>query len=429
MKIGFVSYPMLGHFNPMSAVARRLQARGHEAVIFSLPVAEPLACAAGLAFVPFGQDPSLTQAFAKLVDRLSKSRPEEVLRHTLEFMPIEFKAKWRELPALFEAHGVEAVVLDNIDFYTALIPLRLGLPFGVISAALHLDYSGRTPLCHYDWPHQTTRAAQERNRQGAREFTGGVRQAYAGPIAELEAAGIEADWDDPSSLYTGRPWVSQCPREFDFEDLRWPAEVLHAGPFHDGGGRPEVDFPWERLTGAPLAYASMGTMLNGDPGVFHAMLEAAARLPDVQWVLSVGQSFRVGDLGPLPANAIVVNHAPQLALLGKASFCVTHAGLNTVLESLARGVPQVAIPVSFDQPGVAARIAHHGTGLVASLDGLTGPGLAAFAREALDDPTYRANARRLQGAILRTDGLSQAADLLEAGLGAGRAWRDVRRAA
>ena len=30
---------------------------------------------------------------------------------------------------------------------------------------------------------------------------------------------------------------------------------------------------------------------------------------------------------------------------------VTHAGLNTVLESLARGVPQVAIPVSYDQPG------------------------------------------------------------------------------
>jgi len=39
------------------------------------------------------------------------------------------------------------------------------------------------------------------------------------------------------------------------------------------------------------------------------------------------------------------------------SVCITHAGLNTVLEALAQGVPQVAIPVTNDQPGVAARIA------------------------------------------------------------------------
>jgi len=31
----------------------------------------------------------------------------------------------------------------------------------------------------------------------------------------------------------------------------------------------------------------------------------------------------------------------------------------------------VAIPVAFDQPGVAARIAHHRTGVVTSLDKLT----------------------------------------------------------
>jgi zeaxanthin glucosyltransferase len=41
-----------------------------------------------------------------------------------------------------------------------------------------------------------------------------------------------------------------------------------------------------------------------------------------------------------------------------------------VLESLAQGVPQVAIPVTFDQPGIAARIAYHKTGVVTSLDKL-----------------------------------------------------------
>jgi UDP:flavonoid glycosyltransferase YjiC (YdhE family) len=43
-------------------------------------------------------------------------------------------------------------------------------------------------------------------------------------------------------------------------------------------------------------------------------------------------------------------------------------GLNTALESLAQGVPQVAIPVTYDQPGVAARMMEKRTGVVTSLD-------------------------------------------------------------
>jgi len=37
MKIGLVSFYKPGHFNPMSAVARQLQARNHDVVMLSLP--------------------------------------------------------------------------------------------------------------------------------------------------------------------------------------------------------------------------------------------------------------------------------------------------------------------------------------------------------------------------------------------------------
>jgi UDP:flavonoid glycosyltransferase YjiC (YdhE family) len=53
---------------------------------------------------------------------------------------------------------------------------------------------------------------------------------------------------------------------------------------------------------------------------------------------------------------IVVPFAPQLELLAKASLTITHAGMNTALETLAYAVPAVAIPVGNDQPGVAARL-------------------------------------------------------------------------
>ena len=55
MKIGFVSMPLSGHLNPMTALARRLQSRGNEVVFFGVPDVEPFARAAGLDFVPYGE--------------------------------------------------------------------------------------------------------------------------------------------------------------------------------------------------------------------------------------------------------------------------------------------------------------------------------------------------------------------------------------
>jgi UDP:flavonoid glycosyltransferase YjiC (YdhE family) len=95
-------------------------------------------------------------------------------------------------------------------------------------------------------------------------------------------------------------------------------------------------------------------------------------------VLSIGDQIDPKRIGPVPNNAIVVKRAPQLELLKRATVCITHAGLNTALESLAQGVPQLAIPITYDQPGVAARIAHKKTGVVTSLDKSTADHLASL---------------------------------------------------
>ncbi len=178
-----------------------------------------------------------------------------------------------------------------------------------------------------------------------------------------------------------------------------------------------MDFPWERLTGEPLIYASMGTILNGRADVFRTIVAALAKHKDLQLVLSLGDQVDPKQIGPVPPNAIIVKRAPQLELLKQTSVCITHAGLNTVLESLAQGVPEVAIPVAYDQPGVAARITQKQTGVVTSLDKLTANHLSTLLDEVLNNSTYRDNARKLQKAIAQTKGLSVAADLVEESLG------------
>jgi UDP:flavonoid glycosyltransferase YjiC (YdhE family) len=78
-----------------------------------------------------------------------------------------------------------------------------------------------------------------------------------------------------------------------------------------------------------------------------------------------------------------------LELLKRASVCITNAGMSTVLEALAQCVRQVAISVTNDQPGFAARIANKKTGLFVPLKDLTPSHLSLLLDKVLNDSAYR----------------------------------------
>jgi zeaxanthin glucosyltransferase len=100
-------------------------------------------------------------------------------------------------------------------------------------------------------------------------------------------------------------------------------------------------------------------------------------------------------------------------LLKRAALCLTHAGLNTALEALAEGVPMVAIPIGYDQPGVAARIAHHGVGEFVEIGNLTAQHLSELIAKVTANPNYRVKARWFQKVLAETRGLDIAADIIE----------------
>jgi len=175
----------------------------------------------------------------------------------------------------------------------------------------------------------------------------------------------------------------------------------------------DFDFPWQQLTGEPIVYTSMGTLQNGLIDIFRSLTQAATGLKELQFVLAVGGQLDPKQLGAVPANVIVVSHAPQIELLKRSSLCITHAGLNTALESLASGVPMLAVPMTNDQPGVAARIAEKKVGVVLSPDHASPRNVVAAINQVLGDSTFGNNVQRMQEAIRRIDGLSFAADILE----------------
>ncbi|HKS04373.1 MAG TPA: nucleotide disphospho-sugar-binding domain-containing protein, partial [Chthoniobacterales bacterium] len=340
----------------------------------------------------------------------------EALEFTLRAIASMTDSLLDSLPGILEKAEIDALVLDTYHFYMELVPIRLGMPYAHLSNALHFDYSGYTPLCIYDWPHERTSEALTRNRKGVARFMEILRRTNPRAVQYAKQAGIELNSDGYNTI-SKLAWITQTPKEFDFESSHWSSTLHHTGPFLDPAGRMKEDFPWEQITGQPIIYASMGTLQNGVASVYHEIVTAVEKRKDMQLVLSIGNQVDRKQIGSLPGNAIVVNHAPQFELLQRASVCITHAGLNTVLECLLNGVPQVAIPVTHDQPGVAARIADKKTGLVMPLKDLNASRLELLLDEAFANATYRDNARHFQKGLAKYSGLSIAAELLEDAFG------------
>jgi MGT family glycosyltransferase len=245
----------------------------------------------------------------------------------------------------------------------------------------------------------------------------------ARPIREVQKE-YRQKWNLPpyssvNDVFSKLAIVSQQPAELEFPRKTLPPCFHFTGPYHDSTGRVSVAFPYEKVDGQPLIYASMGTLQNRQQHIFQTIAEACVGL-DAQLVISLGGSGSPETLQGLAGEPLVVSYAPQLELLKKATLTITHAGMNTTLESLTNGVPMVAIPVANDQPGIAARIAWTGAGEFVPLSRLSVPKLRAAIERVLTQDSYKKNASRLQEAIRRAGGVSRAADIIEQAVSTGK---------
>jgi len=216
---------------------------------------------------------------------------------------------FKSLPRMVETTGVEALILDPIQFFVELAAMKLRIPYIDVSTALYIDYWGYMPPSIYDWPHETTPEALIRNQKG---IVKGTRLTYnEGIKAYAKENGLKTDLDRPSWIFSELAHITQIPKEVDFENPLLPPQFHYTGPFHDGKGRPNVEFPWDRLTGEPLIYASMGTIMNGQLDVFRTIVAGVAKHKGTQLVLSIGEQLDPKQIGPAPSNAIIVNQTPQ----------------------------------------------------------------------------------------------------------------------
>src|SRR6201987_942661 len=129
-KIGFLSLPLTGHLNPMTALARKLQSRGNEVVFIGVPDIEPVVRAANLEFAPFCESEFPPGSVAKSWGAVANMQGLDVVRYTCkELAPDLLKASLEHLPAKIAETGVDALVIDAVYRFVEIAPMHLGLPY------------------------------------------------------------------------------------------------------------------------------------------------------------------------------------------------------------------------------------------------------------------------------------------------------------
>lgn len=420
-KLGAFCFPGTGHINPMTALARRLEQRGHQVVIFGIADTEARVRAAGVAFHLIGVEDYPPGTLQKLDQRLGELKGMATFRFTVERVKNTARMILRDGPDAVRQAGVDALLVDEADMGGSVAE-HLGLPFVSIAFFPPLLADDRIPPFCFGWPAGQGALSRLRNRLGMRLLSRVAAPIFSVVNEQRRAWGLKPLVRSTDAL-SPLAQIAQLPEALEFPVDRRPEKLHYTAPFVEERQRPSVEFPWERLDGRPLVYASLGTLQNGSEEIFRTMAAACAGL-NAQLVLSLGGGLDPARLGALAGDPVVVAYAPQLEILKRADAVITHAGLNTVLESLSEGVPMVALPLGNDQPGVAARVAACGAGLVIARRKLNFKRrLRAAVRAVLEDTKYRNAARTMQAAIRQVDGLERAADIVEQALEIGASSR------
>lgn len=411
---GVLPFTGSGHLYPLIDLGLELRRRGHRVTFFEKPKIAARVLEAGLGFQSLGKPESLSSTRNSKTDRVGTLAELSALRFNLRRIAHDLDLYFSETETALQTTDVDALIVNEIAATGPTIAELLGLPYFILSTSVPHNFGWGTysPFS----PYRFRRSFVSYLERWLLEVSS-VR--LRGPIGDMvnryrTNRGLKAIRGIPAA-HQPMAQITQLPECLDLPRSRVPENFHYTGPFARGGRRTNHEFPRDRLDGRPLIYACLGTTRNARASVLR-MIAEACRTIDAQLVISLGGRFDRHDLGPLAGNPLVLEYVPQLDVLKRASLVITHAGPNTVFETLLEGKPMVAIPIAHDQPAIAARIARLGVAEVLPIMRLSSDMIRKAVEKTLGNASYREAASEIQRKIRALNGVERAADIIEQSL-------------
>lgn len=412
--IGFFVFPNESCLNASLKLAADLRARRHRVYYVGLQDSAEYIAANGFDFVPVFTR-HFPKGFHQAVARMETPKPwretyvlgRKFIRNYKEFVDSLIAGEDTTFQDALREYRLEMMIYVSDDYFVdwpALLAYKVGIPGVYFPQILNPRANSASPPCDSNlipsdsyWSH--TRVFLEWKRRILSYPVSVVLRmldlnldigAWTRKLAD--ACGYRRELVcDPLRKPTlmKLPELIPFPPGFEFFDENVPGQHFIGCCVYEE--RQQAPFSWEKLDSRPLIYCALGTVpffnKDGYMKFFETVVRASTVRPECQWVLALGSTLGVDELGELPENVIAVQRAPQLDLLRRAKLMITHGGASSVKECLYYGVPMIVIPFAEDMYGNAARVVYHGLGVRAELRKLTVKHLQDLV-EAVDRSSY-----------------------------------------
>ncbi len=394
-----IAPPTPGHLNPLQILGAELVALGHRVTIVHQADVAPLIAAPQVGFAALSQGAPGALSLERYNAVLAAPTGAIGLRRMIRATAMLSDMLLRQAPVVLRQIGADAVIADSAEPAGVAIGAAMGLPVVVSVTGLPLLGEPDVPPPFLGWRYRADAIGRFRNRGGY-----GVSARLMRPITDVLARHRGDDRAADVRLY-----VAQCPRELDYPRKRLPNAFRYGGPWR-APGEDAIDLPEDKR---PLIFCSLGTLQGGRRQLFATMAEACAAI-GARAVIGHGGGLSDAEVASLPGDPLVRAFWPQRAVLRRATAAILHGGFNTVLDALSAGVPIVALPIGFEQPGTAARLAWVGAGAMLSPRALSVRRLATTLEQVIRRPGYRNAALRLSATIDAAGGGRAAAAAIDA---------------
>ncbi len=240
--------------------------------------------------------------------------------------------------AELEKDKPDLIIADSLAIAGRFASYKLGIPYIYMFTSFA---SGEPFSISRFWPkYPDTHPARAKALELAKE----LQAKYGGPLITLEQ--IFDCWADYNIVTVSK---SFHPASDAFD----PEKFFFAGAqIAERAG----DGTWQAPdNGKPLLYTSLGSLFNNWPE-FYKMLFEVVKDMDINVLCSIGKTIKPEDLGEIPANVTTMAFTPQLEVLSKCDYFISHAGIGSVMEALYYGVPLFCIP-QMDEQEFTAKLA------------------------------------------------------------------------
>lgn len=400
-----------GDVHPFVAIGAELVARGHRVTLITAEPFRGVAQRNGLEFV--GTLPS--DDYQALMDHPDLWHPRKGLRVILDR---ELQRKW--LPAVVglirERYqpGETVAVGGSLAFAGRIAHDLLGIPY----ATAHLQPMS---CCSVDDPPVDSTGTDARwlPRPLIRLAYWCAEKWVTDPLAAPAINECRAALGLPPVKLVLTRWAPSPQRVIGLFP-KWFGPIPDGGPafrhagfalFDDAAGRrtPEELTAFLDAGPPPVIFSFGSAMRHGRP-YFEAAVEACRSL-GVRGVL-LGKG---GEQIPphLPPTVLHADYAPFSEVFPRAACVVHHGGIGTSAQAMRAGVPQLVMPLAYDQADNAARMRRWGVATTLFPKRFTASAVAKRLKFLMGDSGVAGSAMAVSEFMQEDDGIDTACRLVE----------------